>query len=102
MKKLLKTADDFHPNIKLEYKTDTSVPLLDVLVQNNSDGTLSSSIYHKPSSEPTVVSFLSDHPRHVFRSVIHTALTRAIRYSSTFEAFNYERRAIRSMLLYNR
>ncbi|CAF4171520.1 unnamed protein product, partial [Rotaria sordida] len=78
-----------------------SVPFLDVLVQNN-NGILASSLYHKPSAEPTVVSFLSDHPRHVFRNVIQTALTRAVRYSSTFEIFNNERRAIRLMFLYNK
>jgi hypothetical protein len=101
VKQLLETANKFHPNIKLEYHIGKCVTYLDVLVNNN-NGTLSSMIYHKPSAEPTVVSFLSDHPRSVFRNVIQTALTRAVRYSSTFEAFNNERRAIRLMLLYNR
>ncbi|CAF4830469.1 unnamed protein product, partial [Rotaria sp. Silwood2] len=40
-------------------------------------------------------------PRHVFQNIIRAALTRAIRYSSTFNAFNIERRNIRLMLLYN-
>ncbi|CAF1338913.1 unnamed protein product [Rotaria sordida] len=100
-KELLEAANRFHPNIKFEYKTGKSTPFLDVLVQNN-NGILASSVYHKPSAEPTVVSFLSDHPRHVFRNVIQTAFTRAVRYSSTFEVFNNERRAIRLMFLYNR
>ncbi|CAF4533885.1 unnamed protein product, partial [Rotaria socialis] len=52
-------------------------------------------------SVTTILSYLSDHPRHVFRNVIQTALMRAIRYSSTFEAFNIERRTIRLTLLYN-
>ncbi len=101
MKELLETANGFHPNIKLEYHIGKSIPFLDVLI-NNDNGTLTSSVYHKPSAEPTVASFLSDHPRHVFRNIIQTALTRAVRYSSTFEAFNNERRSIRLMLLYNR
>jgi hypothetical protein len=101
VKKLLEKANNFHPNIKLEYHIGKSIPFLDVLI-NNDNGTLTSSVYHKPSAEPAVVSFLSDHPRHVFRNVIHTALMKAVRYSSTFEAFNNERRSIRSMLLYNR
>ncbi|CAF3160913.1 unnamed protein product [Rotaria sp. Silwood2] len=101
VKELLEAANNFHPNIKLEYNIEKSVPFLDVLVQNN-HGILASSIYHKPSAQPTVVSFSSDHPRHVFRNVIQTALTRAVRYSSSFEIFNNERRAIRSMFLYNR
>ncbi|CAF1334191.1 unnamed protein product [Rotaria sp. Silwood1] len=101
VEELLEAANNFHPNIKLEYKISKSVPFLDVHIQHN-HGTLVSSLYHKPSAEPTVVSFLSDHPRHVFRNVIQTALTRAARYSSTFEIFNHERRAIRLMFLYNR
>ena len=57
VKQLLETANKFHPNIKLEYHIGKSATFLDVLVNNN-NGALSSMIYHKPSSEPTVVSFL--------------------------------------------
>ena len=83
-------------NIKLA----PSLPFLDVLLTNN-NGILSTSVYHKPSAEPYVTSFVSDHPRHVFINVITTALARAVRYSSTFDAFNTERRAIKLTLLYN-
>ena len=89
-----------HSNIKLQSEIGTTVSFLDVLIRNN-NGTLSTSVYHKPSAEPTVVPFTSDHPRHVFQNVINAALRRAVRYSSTFEAFNTERRLIRLMLLYN-
>ncbi|CAF4380022.1 unnamed protein product, partial [Adineta steineri] len=58
-------------------------------------------VYHKSAAEPAVLSFLSDHPRHILRNVIQTALMRAIRYSSTLEVFNIEQRTIRLMLLYN-
>ena len=100
-KELLEEANTCHPNIKLTYQIAKSLPFLDVLISNN-DGILSSLVYHKPSAEPTILSFLSDHPRYVFRNVIQTALTRAVRYSSTFEAFNIEQRQIRLQLLYNR
>ncbi|CAF3900316.1 unnamed protein product [Rotaria sordida] len=76
------------------------VSFLDVLVSNN-NGALYTSVYHKPSAEPYVVPFISDHPRYTFTNIIQTALVRAIRYSSTFEAFNIERRAIRLMLSLN-
>jgi hypothetical protein len=101
VKALLDEANRFHPNIKLTYQIGKSLPFLDVLIRNN-DGLLESSVYHKPSAEPTILSFLSDHPRYVFRNVIQTTLSRAVRYSSTFEAFNIERRQIRLKLLYNR
>ncbi|CAF1459893.1 unnamed protein product [Adineta steineri] len=100
IKRILEEANRFHPNIKLEYHIGQNLPFLDVNLHNN-NGQLSSSVYHKSAAEPAVVSFLSDHPRHVFRNVIQTALMRAIRYSSTLEVFNNERRTIRLMLLYN-
>ncbi|CAF3032008.1 unnamed protein product [Rotaria sp. Silwood2] len=100
VKKWLESANQFHPNIKLTYTIAKSVPFLDVLVCNQ-NGILFSSVYHKPAAELSLLSFLSDHPRHVFRNVIQTALMRAIRYSSTFEALNIERRSIRLTLLLN-
>ncbi|CAF4172536.1 unnamed protein product [Rotaria sordida] len=100
LKVLLDEANTWHPNIKLDYKIGKSLPFLDVLLTNN-NGILSTSVYHKPATEPYVTPFISDHPRHVFTNIIKTSLTRAIRYSSTFEVFNNERRYIKLMLLYN-
>ena len=101
IKEWLDFANQFHPNIKLTYTISQCLPFLDLLIHNR-NGTLYSSVYHKPAAEPAILSFLSDHPRHIFRNVIQTVLTRAIRYSSTFEAFNMEQRTIRLTLLYNR
>jgi len=100
LRKLLDEANQWHPNIKLEYKISQSLPFLDVCLTNDS-GVLLTSVYHKPSSEPCVVPFTSDHHPYVFRNVIETLLARAIRYSSTFEAFKCERRNIKLKLLYN-
>ena len=97
---LLEAASKYHPNMKFEYKIGQSLPFLDVFLMNN-NGTLLTSVYRKPTTEPYVVPFISDHPRHVFGNVIHTALTRAIRYSSTFDAYENERRHIKLTLLYN-
>ncbi|CAF3831634.1 unnamed protein product [Rotaria sp. Silwood1] len=84
----------------IDYKIGQSLPFLDVLVMNDK-GNLSTSVYHKPAVEPYVVPSISDHPRDVFSNVIQTALARAIRYSSTFETYQQERRNIKLMLLYN-
>ncbi|CAF2093802.1 unnamed protein product, partial [Rotaria magnacalcarata] len=100
LRKLLDDVNTWHPNIKLDYKISNSLPFLDVQLTNN-NGILSTCVYHKPSAEPYVTPFTSDHPRHVFSNIIKTSIERAIRYSSTFEAFNYERRYIKLMLLYN-
>ena len=100
LKHFLDQANEWHPNITFEYKIGKNLPFLDVLLVNN-NGTLTTSVYHKPAAEPYATPFISDHPRHVFVNVITTALARAVRYSSTFDAFNIERRTIKLTLLYN-
>ncbi|CAM4946911.1 unnamed protein product [Rotaria socialis] len=100
LKHLLKDANTWHTNIKLECKISKSLPFLDIILTNN-NGMLTTSVYHKPAAEPYVVPFISDHPRHIFVNVIQTSLTRALRNSSTFEIFNNERINIKLTLLYN-
>ncbi|CAF4846797.1 unnamed protein product [Rotaria socialis] len=97
---VIKKANAFHPNIKLEANIGSCVSFLDLLI-NNKNGVLFTSVYHKPAAEPCVVPFISDHPRHVFSNIIQAALLRAVRYSSTLDIFEKERRSIRLMLLYN-
>ena len=97
---MLDEANQFHPNIKLVRQIGRSVSFLDVYIENN-NGTLATSVFHKQAAEPYIVPFKSDHPRHIFKNIIDTALMRAIRYSSTLSAFNEERRSIKLMLLYN-
>jgi hypothetical protein len=98
--KLLDEANRWHSNIKLDYKIGQNLPFLDVLLTNK-NGLLETSVYHKPSAEPYVVPFISDHHPHVFRNIIQSALLRAIRYSSTLNIFQDEQRYIKLMLLYN-
>ena len=97
---MLDEANNLHPNIKLVRQISQSVSFLDLFIENK-NGTLVTSVFHKQSAEPYVVPFKSDHPRSIFKNVIDTALTRAIRYSSTLSAFNIERRSIKLTLLYN-
>jgi hypothetical protein len=97
---MLDEANNLHPNIKLVRQIGTNVPFLDVFIENN-NGVLTTSVHHKEAAEPYIVPFKSDHPRHVFRNIIETALLRAIRYSSTLTIFNQERRTIKLKLLYN-
>ncbi|CAF3467602.1 unnamed protein product [Rotaria socialis] len=100
IEEVIKKANAFHPNIKLEANIGSCVSFLDLLI-NNKNGILFTSVYHKPAAEPCVVPFISDHPRHVFSNIIQAALLRAVRYSTTLDIFEKERRAIRLMLLYN-
>ncbi|CAF4511115.1 unnamed protein product, partial [Rotaria socialis] len=75
LRQMLSTANEYHTNIKLTSEID--------------------------SAEPYILPFKSDHPRHYFGNITRTSLCRAIRYSSTLQEFNYERRYIKLMLLYN-
>ena len=97
---ILDEANHFHPNIKIVRQIGTSVPFLDVMIENK-NGLLATSVYHKDAAEPYVALFESDHSRHIFRNIIDNALLRAIRYSSTLSTFDEERRSIKLMLLYN-
>jgi len=67
----------------------------------NRNGSLFTSVYHKEAAEPHVLPFMSDHPRHMFSNIIQGALYRAVRYSSTIEALDEERRNLEIKLLYN-
>ncbi|CAM4847498.1 unnamed protein product [Rotaria magnacalcarata] len=97
---ILDEANNFHPNIKLVRQIGRSVPFLDVFIQN-SKGALKTSVYHKEAAEPYVVPFGSDHPGHVFRNTFDTAITRAVRYSTTLSQFEEEIRQMKLMFLYN-
>ena len=97
---ILDKANNRHPNIKLVREIRTAVPFLDVFIQND-NAHLFTSVYHKEAAEPYVLPLLSDHSRHVFKNIIHGALFRAIRFSSTLKAFENERRSIKLKLLYN-
>jgi hypothetical protein len=94
IEQILKEANHYHANIKLTGDVGKCVNFLDVCI-TNTNGILSTSVYHKEAAEPYVIPFKSDHARHTFRNIIRGALVRAIRYSSTLEIFNKERRYIR-------
>lgn len=96
----LRQLNDVHPNIKLVYQYGLKFSFLDLNVENR-DGQLLTTVHHKDAAEPYIVPYMSDHPQHIFSNIINCGLQRAIRYSSTFDSFNNERRIIRLKLLYN-
>ena len=98
---MLNTINNHHPNIKITSTISNPTSFLDVKVNNVNGTQFITSVYHKEAAEPYVVPFQSDHPRHVFVNIIECALLRALRYSSTLEEFNHERRLIKMMLLFN-
>lgn len=100
LNQMLDEANGRHPNIKLTRQIGTSLPFLDLQLENQ-NGILATSVYHKTAAEPYLVPFSSDHPRHIFTNIIETALLRALRYSSSWRTFDCERRSIQLMLLCN-
>ncbi|CAF4546395.1 unnamed protein product [Rotaria socialis] len=74
---MLHGANNFHPNIKLVRKID------------------------RKATEPYVEPFGSDHPGHIFRNTVDTAITITVRYSTTLSQFEEEIRKMKLMFLYN-
>ncbi|CAF1349920.1 unnamed protein product [Didymodactylos carnosus] len=100
LKQMLEDANEKHPNIALTYEIGNRISFVDLQIKNQEEN-LITPVHHKEAAEPYVVPFKSDHPRHIFENIIRTILLRAVRYCSTLEEFNHERRAIKLMLLYN-
>ncbi|CAF1448651.1 unnamed protein product [Rotaria sordida] len=88
------------PNIKITITISQTLEYLDATIENN-NGNLKTSIYHKSTSEPYVLPYESDHPRHIHANIINTALVRAARICSTVEDFEMERLSIEMKLLVN-
>ncbi|CAF4730519.1 unnamed protein product, partial [Rotaria sp. Silwood1] len=88
------------PNIKITITISQTLEYLDATIENN-NGQLKTSIYHKSSSEPYILPYESDHPRHIHANIINTALVRAARICSTVEDFDMERLSIEMKLLVN-
>ena len=87
-------------NIKIDPTIDTRVHFLDVTIANE-NGQLRTSIYHKPTAEPYILPYTSDHPRHTHRNIPYTALLRAARICSNVDDFALECIRIDISLLLN-
>ena len=100
IKEELEKAQNKDINIKINYIIDTSVDFLDVTFTNE-NSQLRTSIYHKPATEPYILPYTSDHPRHIHRNIPYAALLRAARICSNVQDFNSECIRIDMSLLLN-
>ena len=96
----LNKAQNKDMNINIESTINTSVHFLDVTITNE-NGQLRTSIFHKPTTEPYVLPYTSDHPHHVRRNIPYAALLRAARICSHINDFNTECIRIDMLLLLN-
>src|SRR5271156_5884989 len=90
LKKELEQANNKDINIKINYTINTSVDFLDITIMNE-NSQLRTSIYHKPTTEPYILPYTSDHPHHIHRNIPYAALLRAARICSHVNDFNSER-----------
>ncbi|CAF1456421.1 unnamed protein product [Rotaria sp. Silwood1] len=85
-------------NVKISITISQSLEYLDVTIENN-NGHLKISIYHKSASEPYILPYESNHPRHIHANIIYTALVQAARSCSNMEDFDMERLSTEMILL---
>ncbi|CAF4572884.1 unnamed protein product, partial [Rotaria sp. Silwood2] len=98
--KLLDETTQTDSNIKITTTISQTLDYLDVTIENK-NGNLKTCIYHKSASEPYILPYSSDHPRHVHINILNNALVRAARICSTVEDFDMERLSIEMILLVN-
>lgn len=72
-----------HIQFTVEEESDQSLPFLDVLLTHHSDGTISTSVFRKPTHTDKYLDFSSHHPLAHKVSVIRTLYNRAKVLSST-------------------
>ena len=87
-------------NIQITTTISQSLEYLDVSIENY-HGHLKTSVYHKSASEPYILPYKSDHPRHIHNNIPFSALLRAARLCSTVEDFDMERLSTEMILLVN-
>ena len=100
IKAKMDTADQKDRNIRIKHQIQSCVEFLDVVIQND-NGQLTTSVFHKPTAEPYILPYTSDHPRHVHRNIPYAALLRAARICSNVHDFTIERIRIDMSLLLN-
>ena len=92
-----------HPNIKftLEIENNNTLAFLDVLVSRLEDGTITTSLYRKPTFSGLHMKFDSFVPHQYKINLITGLLNRAWKICSTFDLFKLEIEFIKQLLMSN-
>jgi hypothetical protein len=101
LKGLVRFWNRLDSNIIFSESIGQTAEYLDVKLENK-EGKLVSTVFHKPSYEPYFLPFTSIHAQHIKKNIPYGALVRAIRYSSSYEAFKREETHICMSLLLNK
>ncbi|XP_067660465.1 uncharacterized protein [Haliotis asinina] len=81
---LLQHLNQHHPRIQFTVETENNsqLPFLDVLVTRNTDNTIQTSVYRKPTHTDQYLHCDSNHPLRTKTGVISTLTRRAVKFSS--------------------
>ena len=92
-----------HPNIKFtkEVEQDQSLPFLDIKINQNQDGTLTTSVFRKPTYSGLYLNWRSYVPKQYKLGLVRCLLHRAWSICSSSELFESEVSFIRSILRAN-
>jgi hypothetical protein len=92
-----------HRNIKFtkEIESNNKLPFLDVLIRKETDGTLSTSLYRKPTFTGLYLRWDSYVPKQYKRGLVKCLINRAWRICSCLDGFCQEVKVIKSILANN-
>ena len=95
--------NSIEPSIQFtcELEKDRVLPFLDVLIHRNQNGSISTSVFHKPMHTHRYLDFTSHHPIAHKAAVIRTLQCRAMAISSSPSAVNQELSDISKVLVSN-
>ena len=90
---LLQHINGIHPSIQFTHEledNDQCLPFLDVLLQRDDDGSVTTSVYRKPTHTDQYLDFASHHPLRHKAAVVKTLFSRANVISSCAVKFHEE------------
>ena len=99
---LLEQFNSVHKNLSLtcEYEKDNQLPFLDILISRRIDGTISRSVYHKPTWSGQYLSFYSFTPNQHKRALVTTLFNRVMKIC-TPENVDQEKQLLTTTLMEN-
>jgi hypothetical protein len=95
---LLDELNQKHPDTRMATTIGSNVHFLGAHIENRR-GELHSRVHHDPTAAPFLLPYVIGHPRLSYRQWLQWALRRAVRYCTTMEDFDEERRYIELTLL---